>query len=55
MSLNKKIWYGDNLDTSINEDIIAPAPVPGPDPEGRFTFDRMDITFDSIIRTFDEI
>jgi len=54
MSLNKKIGFGDNLNTSINEDVTGPVIAP-PNPEGRFTFDSMQITFDSIIRTFDEI
>lgn len=52
MSVNKKIGFGDNYGKSINEDVISPPP---PDPtEGRFTFDRNDITFDSMMRTFDE-
>ena len=52
MSINKKIHYGDRFKTSVNEDITLPKP---PDPtEGRFTFDRTDITFDTLARTFDE-
>lgn len=54
--LNKKILYGDRHPTSILEDTLPPAVVdPGPDPGDRFTFDRMDITFDTMLRTFDEI
>ena len=53
MSINKKILYGDTFKTSVNEDIMLPKP---PDPaEGNFTFDRMDITFDTMMRTFDEL
>ena len=53
MSQNKKIHYGDGFEKSINDDITPPPP---PDPAtGKFTFDRMDITFDTMIRTFDEI
>lgn len=52
MAENKKIHYGDNQHHGINGDIT---PTPTPSPEGNFTFDRMDITFDSMIRTFDEI
>jgi hypothetical protein len=54
MSVNKKIWYGDNFGKSVNEDVTG-APTTPPPAEGSFTFDRMDITFDSIIRTFDEL
>lgn len=57
MSLNKKIWYGDDLKKTINEDIAGslPGPGPGPEPaEPAFTFDSMEITFDSITKTFDE-
>lgn len=54
MSVNKKIGYGDNLKTSINEDLYGPIMEPE-DPDSRFTFDSITITFDSIIRTFDEI
>lgn len=53
MSVNKKILYGDNYSKSINEDISGPGTIP-PNPEGRFTFDSTTITFDSLIRTFDE-
>lgn len=49
---NKKIHYGDNFSKAINEDVSPPSP---PDPsEGRFTMDRTDITFDTLLRTFDE-
>ncbi len=55
MSQNKKIWYGDNFNKSINEDITGSPTGPGPDPtEAPFTFDSMEITFDSVVRTFDE-
>jgi len=53
MSVNKKIHYGDRYHKSINEDITGPLQPPQPG-QGRFTFDRMDITFDSMLRTFDE-
>lgn len=52
MSLNKKIHYGDRFPTSILENITEQKP-PNPS-EGRFTFDSTAITFDSMIRTFDE-
>lgn len=53
MSINKQILYGDNYDKTANEDITLPPP---PDPAlGDFTFDRMDITFDTMLRTFDEL
>jgi hypothetical protein len=54
MYLNKKILYGDRHPTSINEDSKA-ITTPGPPPEGKFTFDSMEITFDTLMRTFDEI
>lgn len=55
MSQNKKIWYGDRFHKSINEDIDGPPAPPPPPPGGRFTFDSTTITFDSVLRTFDEI
>lgn len=55
MSKNKKIWYGDRYPKSVLEDIQTPPTIPPMDPDDVFTFDRMDITFDSMIRTFDEI
>ncbi len=54
MSQNKKIWYGDNFNKSINEDVEAPPASPPPE-EVQFTFDSMEITFDSVLKTFDEI
>ena len=53
MSQNKKILIGDNYPKSVNEDITGPVVIPPT--EGVFTFDRTDITFDMIARTFDEI
>jgi hypothetical protein len=53
MSANRKIGFGDNYGKSINEDINYPPP---PDPTtGSFSFDRTDITFDTMLRTFDEL
>lgn len=54
MSNNKKIHYGDNFGKSINQDIRKEVSSPPPQ-DGRFTFDSTAITFDSMIRTFDEI
>ncbi|HET8885240.1 MAG TPA: hypothetical protein VFM70_02700 [Salinimicrobium sp.] len=45
MSVNKKIWYGDNSSTAINQDIL-PA-------ESFYTFDSVITTFDSTEITFD--
>lgn len=52
MSKNKKIWYGDNYPKSVLEDSVTPPT--SPPSEGRFTFDRNDITFDSMFWTFDK-
>jgi hypothetical protein len=49
MSLNKKIWFGDNYTTDINGGIIL---LP-PEDLQFFTFDSTAITFDSTIETFD--
>lgn len=46
MSKNKKIIYGDNSNTAINEDI-------NPAVNNNFTFDSIDVTFDSTEDTFD--
>lgn len=54
MSKNKKIHYGDRFGKSINEDITREVSSPPP-PTDRFTFDSMAITFDTLLRTFDEI
>lgn len=54
MSQNKKIFYGDRFEKTVNEDISGVVTPPGPGPQDVFTFDRTDITFDSTIRTFDE-
>ena len=48
MAENKKIHYGDNQGSGT----AAP---PTPSPDGDFTFDRMDIDFSSMTRTFDEL
>lgn len=54
MSRNNKIEYGDSFWKRLNED-IPKREIIVPDPDvGRFTFDRMDITFDTMLRTFDE-
>ena len=52
MSVNKKIGFGDNYPVAVNE-VLPATPVDEPT-EGRFTFDRNDITLDSMLRTFDK-
>lgn len=49
---NNVIEYGDRFWRGVNEDM--PTEIPG-DEVQRFTFDRMDITFDSLVNTFDEL
>ena len=49
MSLNKKIWFGDNYEIDINDNITVAPPVD----EQNFTFDSTVVSFDSTIETFD--
>lgn len=49
MSLNKKIWFGDNYKQDVNGDITVLPPV---ELQG-FTFDSTAVTMDSTIETFD--
>lgn len=53
MAINKKILIGNRFQKSINEDVMPPKG--GVNPVGGFTFDSTTITFDSLLRTFDEI
>ena len=49
MSLNKKIWFGDNYGSTINDDIV----VIDPGDLEAFRFDSALVTMDSTLLTFD--
>jgi hypothetical protein len=49
MSLNKKIWFGDNYGSTINDDIV----VIDPGNLEAFRFDSTSVTMDSTVLTFD--
>ena len=49
MSLNKKIWFGDNYGSTINDDIV----VIDPGDLEAFRFDSTLVTMDSTLLNFD--
>ena len=49
MSLNKKIWFGDNYGSTINDDIV----IVDPGDLLAFRLDSTLVTMDSTLLTFD--
>ena len=49
MSLNKKIWFGDNYGSTINDNVF----IIEPGDLEKFRFDSTLVTMDSTLLTFD--